>query len=278
MNRRDKEARKKRRREERARSARAPTRPQQAAPLLSPEDQVMAAVGFDVEAFVREGAREAAAAVVADRTQAGVEEAVARVDAAAARELRRYLTVLPPSKPIACGAGCAHCCWLRAEASALEVLRIADHLRSTLPAKQLEDVCARVLETARRVVGLGTDARAEAAVPCALLLGDRCTVYEVRPLACRGCNAADPEACEASLSDGEVTNVVYAPQSALYRYAGRALVRALDALGAPQALMELNAALAVALSTPDVTSRWMRGEPIFRDVDESPLLRASAGA
>jgi Fe-S-cluster containining protein len=274
MNRREKDARKKRRRESRA-SARPRPRPPGLA--LSPEDQVMAAVGFDTEAFVREGARDAVAAVTADRTPAGVAEAVARLDGAAARELRRHLTVLPPSQPIACGAGCAFCCWLRAELSVLEALRLADHLTATLPPPRLDEVRDRVIATARRVARLDADARAEAAVPCALLEDDRCSAYEARPLACRGCNAADPDACEASLSDGEVTNVVYAPQSALYRYAGRALVRALDTLGAPEGLLELHAALAVALSTPDATARWLGGEPIFRNLDDHPVLRAAPG-
>jgi hypothetical protein len=120
------------------------------------------------------------------------------------------------------------------------------------------------------------DARAEAGVPCALLEDDRCSAYEARPLACRGCNAADPEACEASLSDGEVTNVVYAPQSALYRYAGRGLERAAATLGVAEGLMELHAALAVALSTPDATARWLGGEAIFRGLLDQPLLRPVA--
>ena len=60
----------------------------------------------------------------AERSAAGLFDSVARVTAAAERELKRHLAVLPPDPPIACGEGCAHCCSLRAEVTVPEVLRL----------------------------------------------------------------------------------------------------------------------------------------------------------
>jgi hypothetical protein len=270
MNRREKEAKRKRKRDARP----LPRPPAQAAiaAAQNAEDQVMVALGFDIPGFLRAGEQAAAAAIRADRTVAGVGEAVARVAAVADREVKRHLAMVPPDPPIACDEGCAHCCSLRAEVTVAEVIRVAEHLRRTLAPPALREVRARVLATARRIVGMDPDARAEAAVPCALLEGDRCTVYEARPYVCRGCNSADPVTCEDALADPDATKEVYAPQSALYHYAGSAVMRALSAVQLPHELVELNTALAVALETPDAAARWLAGEPIFRGVDHNPLL------
>lgn len=265
MNRREKESRRKRRRDERARPSKTLPRPPKAAEEMSAEDQVMAALGFDTSAFIRAEEQVVVSALGAERSAAGVAGAVAHVAASAERELRRHLAMLPPDPAIACGEGCAHCCSLRAEVSVAEVIRLADHLRATRSPTELDEVRARVVETARRIGGMDQDARAEAKVPCALLVEDRCSVYEARPFVCRACNSADPAACEEALSDPDATKVVYAPQSALYHYAGTAMMRALSRAELAHAPVELNAALAVALGAPDAAARWLAGELFFAD-------------
>jgi Fe-S-cluster containining protein len=271
VKRRDKHARRKRKR-----GGPGPPPPQQVRPRLNAQDRVMVALGFDIPGFIRAQQDGAVAALEADRSVASVERAIAAATDAAARELKRHLAMLPPNPPIACDAGCAHCCSLHAEVRPAEAVRIAEHLRATLPPERLEALRRRIVEVARRTVAMDHQSRPDARIACSLLEDARCSAYEVRPFVCRACNAADPVSCEQSLGDPAVTNVVYAPQHALYHYAGAAMVRAQHAVGLGHELVELNAALAVALSVPDAARRWLAGEAIFADVRANPIFTPAA--
>jgi hypothetical protein len=233
---------------------------------VSAEDRVMDQLGFDRDAFLRDHRDVALEAIEGDRSAQGIGRAITRVADAAEDVLRSCLQVLPPDPPIACGEGCAHCCLLLAEVRPAEALYMAAHLRAVLSADRLDAVRAKVVAVARRVRGMDKHARAEARIPCSLLEEERCSVYEARPFACRACNSSSAADCEAALGDAKVTTIRYAPQSALYHYAGAALLQALDVAGLHHERMELNTALAVALSTPDAAERWLAGEPVFRDV------------
>jgi Fe-S-cluster containining protein len=211
-------------------------------------DETMDAIGFDREAFLRDE-QAAARAALAEGSSPAVLDAMAERAAAIAGELlKQHLEVLPPDPEIACGAGCAACCRLRADVTVAEVARLVRHLRRTRSPAEIASLRERVDETALRVGRLGADARAEARVGCALLDGDRCSVYEERPLVCRGCNSASADDCERALGDGTVEVTVYAPQKALYRYAGTAIGRALAAAGLDGGTHELHVALSAALA------------------------------
>jgi len=81
------------------------------------------------------------------------------------------------SKHLVCRAGCAGCCHHHLSVFAVE----AEEARAaidTLPAP----IRARVEEQAREVIKL--EARGER-VACPLLVDDRCSIYESRPVICR---------------------------------------------------------------------------------------------
>jgi len=109
-----------------------------------------------------------------------------------------------PSDHLACGAGCASCCNAQVGVEMAEAFVILDFLQGTLDADTLGDLLARTAERARTVGGLDPAARWAARVPCIFL--DRqagtCTIYEARPLACRGYNSTDRRACEDAAESG----------------------------------------------------------------------------
>ncbi|MBX9601454.1 MAG: YkgJ family cysteine cluster protein [Bryobacteraceae bacterium] len=104
---------------------------------------------------------------------------------------------------ISCREGCAHCCRQLVPMSALEALEIGDWIAQQ-PAGEQAALKARFEETARKLAanGLNTDAgymngleqqqlRAYAEqyiaayVDCPFLRNERCSIYEIRPMACR---------------------------------------------------------------------------------------------
>jgi Fe-S-cluster containining protein len=107
--------------------------------------------------------------------------------------------------------------------------------------------------------------RAEAALPCALLMNDRCSVYPVRPLACRKCHSTDAGVCERSFK--ETANSLSIPMFysvfERLRHVQDGLLAGLSEAGLSADLSELTTALRIALETPDAAERWLRGEKVF---------------
>ena len=170
-----------------------------------------------------------------------------------------------PHRPVACGKGCAWCCYRRVPVGAPEVLRLAHALRQTLPPEALEAVRRRLARLDDRTRGLGARQRLAVGLPCALLVDQACSVYDVRPLACRGWNSVDAGACRESVEHAlEPTAIpLYAGEVATTD-ALREGVNAALAEGALQGdQLELTAALRIALEMPDAAARWLAGEPVF---------------
>jgi uncharacterized protein len=113
----------------------------------------------------------------------------------------------------ACRAGCSRCCGVRFGVFAVEAERIATALASLEPALR-----ARV--------------RAQADDPghtaCALLVDDRCSVYDERPLICRSHGVPVQERDD----DGH-TRVEVCPLNFVDQEPPRASVLVLEALNAP---------------------------------------------
>ena len=97
-----------------------------------------------------------------------------------------------------------------------------------------------------------------------MLVENRCSAYPVRPLTCRGYNSSDARRCEQALDpDSGVEAPVYWPQQRLTTFVLDGLRAGLDESRLDAGLLELTAALRIALETPDVQARWLAGEGVF---------------
>ena len=97
-----------------------------------------------------------------------------------------------------CRAGCSFCCWLRIDVRAHEVLLIARHLRAKSRSAQLAPTRDRIVQAAARVTNITYAQRHTVHQPCALLdHAGCCSVYDVRPAACRRYLSVSVDACEA---------------------------------------------------------------------------------
>lgn len=187
-----------------------------------------------------------------------------QAEASAAAAVREAQTRQPPRPPLACREGCAWCCYKTVGTAAPEVLRIAAHLRQTLTPEQLHTTQARIKALMQQRRALRSDRRSHARLPCALLVEDRCSVYPVRPLTCRGFNSSDARQCERSLEPGGLAVVPsYAPQQRLCTFVLDGMRAGLSELHLDGELLELTAALDIALTVPDAAERWLAGEKVF---------------
>jgi hypothetical protein len=131
--------------------------------------------------------------------------ALARNAMAATSRMIEGLLSHAPAGAVACRAGCAHCCYQSVGVTPAEALAIFDHLSQTLAEADLQRVAARVAAARARTRGLSAAERFSPQYPCAFLdeAAARCTIYDVRPLSCRGMNSLDAAECEKRLRDDD---------------------------------------------------------------------------
>ena len=173
----------------------------------------------------------------------------------------------------ACEAGCDWCCYQRVSASPAEILRIADYLRRTRSAEDLADLRARLAAVDTQTRGRSAQERLALHVPCPLLVDGRCTIYHVRPLTCRGYTSADVDACRRKV-DAPNEKVHIDADPIRYFYCQGVLNGIDDGLLAHElegGLVELIAALSIALGDERALQRWLRGETVFADAHVAPV-------
>jgi Fe-S-cluster containining protein len=169
----------------------------------------------------------------------------------------------PPARPSACAEGCAWCCYKRVGTAVPEVLRIVEFLKQNLCAAELDAVRERVvwLDEQRRNM---TDGWAAARLPCSLLVNDRCSVYPVRPLTCRGYNSSNAGRCEQVVKSHQAVEVpIYGLQQRLGTMVLDGMRAGLTESQLNGELLELTAALRIALTVPDAFDQWLAGKPVF---------------
>lgn len=184
---------------------------------------------------------------------------------------RRYLPV--------CAEGCASCCYMSVLIAPVEALRIAEHLRATRDDEAFAAVRARVADAAAKTRDLSQEERMRLQLPCPLLDTETaaCTVHEARPGMCRAYNSCDVKACVTAFE----TKDLHAPipgnrlQQDGVTSVWIGMLAATSVAGLDAQVVELSAALDLALDVPDATERWLAGERLFERA-QTKVSRAGA--
>lgn len=108
-----------------------------------------------------------------------------------------------PSGSVACRAGCDHCCHQSVGVTPPEALTIMDHVIQSRSEAELAELAARVATRFEETRGLSSQERFSPDYPCVFLASGRCSIYEVRPLSCRGMNSLDADECRVRLRDAD---------------------------------------------------------------------------
>jgi len=196
-------------------------------------------------------------------------------------------------RPVACHDGCAHCCYQAVGVSVPEALALEAHVRATRSPAEREELAARVRQADQRTRGLTSAQRLSPALPCPFLEDGRCGVYEVRPLACRGTNSLDAQACAELLREpaaradfvaGQRTFPCYLEPVRAFHALSAGLQLALDELhGLDTHPLELTAAMRILFDDPArVTEEWLAGRDPFQaargaDSTDNPRIAALSG-
>jgi Fe-S-cluster containining protein len=178
------------------------------------------------------------------------------IDEALARE--------PPRPPLACREGCAWCCHKVVGTAAPEVFRIVAYLREHLGESATQELVARTEAYVAQRRALAEDHWVADRLPCPLLVENRCTVYPVRPLTCRGFTSSNARRCERAAKVREPTTVpTHGPALRTATYILDGMRSGLAEAGLAGDLLRLGEALRIAMMVPDVFERWLAGESVF---------------
>lgn len=172
------------------------------------------------------------------------------------------------SEPTACQAGCNYCCrGVRVDVAVPEVARIVDNIRTNFDSAAQARVQERAQSNALLTHGKSL-LMYPVRLPCALLGDDGlCSVYSVRPVACRSEHSRSAEACKRAHDLSKPGDNFPVPRVFQLQIAGSLALTALtqamnDAMG-DHSPCELQEALHIALSQPEAVDRWLAGDDAF---------------
>jgi Fe-S-cluster containining protein len=177
------------------------------------------------------------------------------------RDMSAAIDSLPTKSRHACAPGCFFCCYLPVDVLAPEAFLIAAHLQRMRSASELTNLLWRLAAHSQHDFGQRA---------CVFLAQGQCSIYDVRPLVCRGYNSLSKERCEAFYHDASIdlTGTKDRTATGLAEARQEGLIAGLKALGLEAQWYELTSAVLRALETDDGAARWARGEPVFEGCDE----------
>lgn len=187
-------------------------------------------------------------------------DAVAHITAVFDRTVPEQAT-----KMISCRKGCSFCCTQPVVVSAPEAFWVAAQLRKR------PKVVAAIKEAAKSFGPLPLQERLNARKFCPMLEDTLCTIYEGRPIGCRGFASVDLEACLKMFDRGEVTDIPMPNDMIQVLYAARILLSAaLRLTKLSEKVYEMNTILAAIFAEENAEARWLAGEDLFAALEAGP--------
>jgi len=167
-------------------------------------------------------------------------------------------------RPMACAAGCPHCCVLNVAVLLPEGLAIADMLQAQLAPAALDRLRQRLAIHSSWVRWMDDEERTARTAYCPLLdSAGRCAVHPVRPLACRGVAALDSSSCREAFNPIISDQARLVPADLLrrmvYDEAFRALARALKSNGLEDRSIDLVEGIRAFLERPGCRELYLSG-------------------
>ena len=175
--------------------------------------------------------------------------------------------------PLACREGCSVCCCLRVDVFAHEVFLIARHIGTSFSVRETSDLLARLAAHSEKVLPLTPGEHATQNIVCPLLQNNRCSIYPVRPHACRRHHSQDFAACQYTFDHPEDLVTPAAHDRELFQTLTEAMhqnIAAYARLGFDPTIYELGTALHEALLDPETPRHWQQREEAFVQASVTP--------
>jgi Fe-S-cluster containining protein len=165
--------------------------------------------------------------------------------------------------PIACREGCSFCCRDNTVKVFLpEVLAIANFLNESFDETRLENVKKKLRLAVLKTKGSSGKGIGRIYQQCALLEGNQCSIYEIRPSNCRQFHSLDLKWCENKYIN-PAANIPDTTDPDLKQKLHGAIAGFEDAFkqaGFAMKRYELNQLLSAVLDDPVIVKNWIRNQ------------------
>lgn len=203
-----------------------------------------------LDAFL--SSRDAAQTLTLDALRAGIRlETVVSAAATLAQYADEALAIVNEEygPRLDCKEGCSYCCCKPGVlASIPELLRILDHVHSTFSAADVSALGERARRYAAQMTGRNVSDLVNDSVPCPLLAAGRCSVYDARPLVCRGYNSTSVDTCRQAHDDASVLVPIFAVLKDVTDGTTVGAAQSLKTAGVNDSLVDLGLAMNIALA------------------------------
>lgn len=206
-----------------------------------------------------------------------------RLALAAQRTCEDFAESVEPSTRgrLACQQGCDFCCYPPVSASVPEVANIVAYISSQLSTEQQQRLTFRVGQVYQQVHPMSGAQREATSVACPYLENGRCSIYPVRPLACRGFNSTSVSACQKAYDEPDKGHAVpsFVPLVASAQGLKEGLAFGLEEAGLAHPLVDLVRASQKLLNNLEHNLEcWLDGADVFADCQPFTRNPARGGA
>lgn len=174
---------------------------------------------------------------------------------------------------VACQKGCTYCCYYHIYVTPLEVFTIAEHV-AQWQETQRNDLIEKLRAYCHKTAGIGLAEHIALNIRCVFLRDQACSIYAIRPIACRRHHSGDVAVCERVFDNTRSTEA--APQSAYLLTVAAAMETCsasyLTYKGFDTDSYEFHAALLEALTNKACYKRWKDGKRAFPAVVDRVMI------
>ena len=169
---------------------------------------------------------------------------------------------------IDCRRGCSWCCYQQVLVNPAEMLLITDYIGRNFNDKMKKAILQRAIEKDEKVKSLPAEEALQQKIPCPLLLDGTCSIYPVRPMACRIYLSSSLDSCLREFHHPEKPDT-YPRLFDFPLHAGRmmnsGMIHYLSERGVTVYENRLEKILRLLLEKPEKTDNWLTGTEDFSE-------------
>ncbi len=200
----------------------------------------------------------------------GAKKDISKAKAISKYQIQKIEVAIEKAGEIGCSNGCSHCCQLRVVAFPHELIAIYLHIKFSFTKARSDAAIARVKSQFAKIKDMSMEQHFVTNVECPLLENGRCSVYEVRPIACAGYHSVTEERCRYSNEHPEIVGtetggipMVLEIQDSSGAQVG-AISQVINAHNDDVTQYELIRGLNAIAVDPSVNQKWMRGRKFLK--------------
>jgi len=163
-------------------------------------------------------------------------------------------------KPIKCEKGCCWCCYQPVYMTSQEAILIYEYILQVFSSEQVESFKAKAQAKYKKTKGLEEEKKQKIKHACPFLIDGSCSVYSVRPMACRIYLSSDASTCKNKFDhpgDESIVPALYDFILKAGKYMNEGFVGYLKGNGRKMEELTIEEFMVRIFKNPDFYKQWL---------------------